>query len=103
PIRSQDDNEDFMQELEKLTISDSKICLPTTNNLSNKVIEATEATKVTEATKMIEEDIVDKAETSDKEENYENQLENGEIVNDELPEFEFDKRTTHPADDSLAK
>ncbi|CAG8776279.1 18545_t:CDS:1, partial [Racocetra fulgida] len=56
------------------------------------------------------------AETSDEEENWsnvienwvgmldsENRLENGEIVDDELPEFEFGGRTTHPADDSLAK
>ncbi|CAG8780280.1 15928_t:CDS:2, partial [Racocetra persica] len=95
-VRSQDDNEDFAQELKKLTVSDSEICLPTTNNLPK--------------------DIVDKAETSDEKENWlnviknwvgildsENRLENGEIVNDKLPEFEFGEHTTYLADDSLAK
>ncbi|CAG8785523.1 35998_t:CDS:2, partial [Racocetra persica] len=102
---NKDDNKDFAQELKKLTVSDSETCLLTTNNLPSKVTEATEVTKVietTEATEMIEEDIVDKAETSDEEENWsnviknwvgildsENRLENSEIVNDELPEFEF--------------
>ncbi|CAG8714635.1 9063_t:CDS:1, partial [Racocetra persica] len=79
PVRSQDDNEDFAQELEKLTVSDSETCLPTTNNLPSKVTEAIEATKVTEATEAtetIEEDIVDKAETSDEEKNWSNVIKN---------------------------
>ncbi|CAG8753205.1 15197_t:CDS:2, partial [Racocetra persica] len=96
PIRSQNDNEDFVQELEKSTVSDNKICSPTTDNLPKDIVDETKTFDEKENWSNIIENWVEML-------NSKNRLENGEIVDDELPEFKFGGCTTHPADDSLAK
>ena len=127
PIQPNDNN-DISQELEEpSSISDNEISSPTSNNSpiepdnpqiepDNLPTEPSEMTELIEAAEITGEGMIDDSETSDDEEHWsnvvedwietldlENRLENGEIVSDEPPEFEFCGRMIHPADDPLAK
>ncbi|CAG8493533.1 12271_t:CDS:2 [Racocetra fulgida] len=111
------------QELEDSFVNNNnKVSSPTSNNSTiesnNLSIEQSEATKAVETTEMTGGEIIDDSETSDDddEENWsniieswvdildlENQLENGKIVDNEPPEFEFCGHIIHLADDPSAK
>ncbi|CAG8727004.1 3961_t:CDS:2 [Cetraspora pellucida] len=121
--------EDISQELEEPFTSNNKIGSQTSNNLpiepdnpqikpDDLLTEPSEMTesKLTKAVEITGEGMINDSETSDDKEHWsnvvedwietldlENRLENGEIVSDEPPEFEFCRRMIYLADDPLAK